>query len=68
MEDRIGFDVSASLESEDSTAVIEEIEFDIAAAADQLFLTVRVGRRQGEVLPNQSRINPQECTTNILGE
>src|SRR5262249_1744809 len=63
-----GFNITAGLEAENGTAIIEEIEFDVAAAADQLFLAVRLCPWQCEIFANQPRIDSQECTTNVLCE
>src|SRR6185369_10771106 len=63
-----GFYVAAGLEAENGTAVVQEIEFDVATAADELFLAVSFGPRDCEVFANQPWVDSQECSTNVLCE
>src|SRR5262249_7586342 len=63
-----GFNVAAGLQAENGTAVIQEIEFNVATAADQLFLAVSFGPGDCEVPANQPWVDSQECSTNILRE
>src|SRR5262245_36371019 len=63
-----GFHVTAGLEAEYGAAVVKQIEFDVAAAADQLFFAVGVIPQQGEILSYQPRIDTQERATDVLRE
>ena len=38
-----GFDVAAGFQAESSAAVVQQVEFDVAAAPDQLMLALRAG-------------------------
>src|SRR6266545_2028449 len=63
-----GLDIAAGLEAEKRAAIVEQIEFDIAAAADELLLAVRFSPAALHVSPNDRRIDVEECTADILHE
>ena len=65
-QDRI--DVAAGLQPEDGAAVVEQVEFDIAAAADQLLLAIGRRPRRVEIAPHQLGIDFQEGAADVLGE
>src|SRR3954464_11578949 len=65
-QDRI--DVSAGAQPEDRTAVIQQVELDIAPAPDQLLLALGLDPRRREVSSHQLRIDGEECTPDILRE
>src|SRR5216683_3911635 len=61
-------DVATGLEAENSTAVIKQIEFDIAAAADQLLLAIGFAPWRREVFSHQTGIDAKKGAANILRE
>src|SRR6478609_1870975 len=65
-QDRI--DITAGLEAEDRAPVIEQIEFDIAAAADQLLLAILGAPRRSEIATHQRWIDLQEGAADVLRE
>src|ERR1700704_2686028 len=46
-----GIDIAAGLEAEDGAAVVQQVEFHIASAPDQLFLAVFRAPRRVEIAP-----------------
>src|SRR3954451_11332325 len=60
--------VAAGFQSEDGAAVVQQIEFDVAPAPDQLLLAVGGGPRRVEVAPDQFGIDAQKGAADILGE
>src|SRR5262249_5566245 len=65
-EDRL--DIAAGLEPEDRAAVVEQVEFDIAAAAHELFLALGLAPWLLEIAPHQLGIDVQEGAAHILRE
>ena len=65
-EDRI--DVAAGLEPEGRAAVVEQVELDIAAAPDQLFMPVGFGPGGLEIAPHQLRVDAQKGFADRLGK
>src|SRR5688572_26664622 len=65
-EDRL--DMAAGLQAEDGAAVVEEIELDVAAAADELLFAVGLGPRRHEIAAHQVRIDFFECLPHVAGE
>src|SRR4051812_35375629 len=55
-----GVDIAAGLEAKDGAAVVKQVEFDIAAAADQLLLAVFGCPWRIEIAPHQFGIDLQE--------
>src|SRR5581483_6581972 len=53
---------------EDGAAIIEEIELDIAAAADELFLAFGLAPRLADIVAHQLRVDAQERAPDVLGE
>src|SRR3569623_925720 len=64
--DRI--DVAAGLEAEDGAAVVEQVEFDISAAAHELLLALGLAPRLGEVSAHEFGIDRQEGAADLLRE
>src|SRR5260370_16543433 len=60
--------IAAGLQSEDGAAVVEQIEFDVAAAADQLFLAVGRVPGRAEIAPDKLGIDVQQGAADILRE
>src|SRR6185437_10578475 len=65
-EDR--FDMAAGLEAEERAAVIDEIELDIAAAADELKTPLLLGPALAHVAAHQRRIDAEKRLADIAGE
>src|ERR1700690_3442039 len=63
-QDRI--DIAAGLQPEDGAAVVEQVEFDVAAAADQLLLAVFSGPRLGKIAPDKFGIDLCEGAADAL--
>src|SRR6476661_4023295 len=63
-----GLDIAAGLEAEERAAIVEKIEFDIAAAADELLLAVGFSPVERHVSANDRRIDVAECAADILHE
>src|SRR3954451_11043174 len=65
-EDRI--DVAARLEPEQRAAIVQQVEFDVAPAPDQLFFAI--GRVPGRVAiaPDKFGIDFQERAADVLGK
>src|SRR5690349_19266480 len=63
-----GVDIAAGLEAKDGAAVVEQVELDIAAAADQLLLAVSRRPWRIEIAPHQLGIDFQESAADVLGE
>ena len=49
-----GVDVAAGLQAEDGAAVVEQVELDVAAAADQLLLALGLASRASSMLRRTS--------------
>ena len=64
-QDRV--DIATGLQPENGASVVEQVEFDIAAAPDELLLTVRLGPRLANC-SHQLGIDVQESAADILGE
>src|SRR5664279_2305598 len=65
-QDRI--DIAAGLQPEDGAAVVEQVEFDVAAAADQLLLAVLGGPWRRKISPDQFGIDFGEGAADALRE
>ena len=65
-QDRI--DIAAGFQTENGAAVVEQVEFDIAAAPDQLLLAIGRRPRRVEIAPHQFGIDLQEGAADVLGE
>src|SRR5262249_41192046 len=65
-EDRV--DVAAGLEAEHCAAVVEQVELDVTAAADELLLALGLVPGLREIGPNDLWVDLQECPADILGE
>src|SRR5690606_15873388 len=65
-EDRL--DIAAGLQPEHGAAVVEQVELDIAAAPDQLFLALRVGPGLLHAAGDDVRVDLQEGLADGLGE
>src|SRR6185295_6642461 len=65
-EDRL--DIAAGFESEDGAAVVEQVELDVAAAADELLLAVRLSPRRQHVAADDLRIDADKSAANALRE
>src|SRR5688572_4371807 len=63
-----GVGVAAGLEAEDSAAVVEQVELDIAAAADQLAAALLVGPVAAHVAAHDLGIDRQERLADCAGE
>src|SRR5579871_1076944 len=63
-QDRV--DIAAGLEAEHRATIVEQVEFDIAAAADQLLLAVFGRPWRIEIPSHQRGINLQELASDIL--
>src|SRR5690606_20549024 len=61
-------DVAAGLEAEDGATVVQEVEFDIASATDELFFAVCFGPVLVEVLAHEVVVHDLEGATDILRE
>src|SRR5512144_427715 len=61
-------DIAAGAQPEDRAAIVEQVEFHIAAAPDQLLLALGVCPRLRKVFPHQGWIDAQESAADILRE
>src|SRR3981081_4933179 len=61
-------DIAAGWQSEDGATVVEQIEFDVTSASDQLLLAVISVPRRLKIAPDKFGIDFQECAANILRE
>src|SRR4029079_10882845 len=61
-------DIAAGLEPEDGAAVVEQIELDIATAADELLIAVRLGPRRQHVAADDLRIDADKGAADALRE
>src|SRR5690242_19945060 len=60
--------IAAGFQPKDCAAVIQQIEFDIASAPDQLLLAIGRIPRSGEVAPDEFGIDFQEGAADVLRE
>jgi hypothetical protein len=60
--------VAAGFETESCAAIIKQVEFDVAAAADQLFLAVGWCPGIGVVAAHDHGVDAGEGATNVLSE
>src|SRR5436190_5139129 len=60
--------VAARLQAEDGASVVEQIEFNVASAPDQLFFTVGRVPRRVEIAPDEFGIDLQKGAADILGK
>src|SRR5438128_422734 len=60
--------IAAGLQPEDGAAVVEQVEFDIAAAPDQLLLAVFSAPASRKIAPDDFRIDLQEGAADVLRE
>src|SRR5262245_39423342 len=65
-EDRL--DVAAGLQPEHRAAIVEQVELDVAAAADELLLAVGLVPTQRKIASHQLGIDLQEGPADILRE
>src|SRR5690606_41659368 len=65
-QDRV--DIAAGFQPENRAAVIEQVELDVAAAADQLLLAVGLGPVLVEILPYEAVVDDLEGAADILRE
>src|SRR3954453_286794 len=63
-----GLYVAAGLQAEDGASIVEQIEFNVASAPDQLFFTVGRAPRRVEIAPDDFGINLQKGAADILGK
>src|SRR3569833_260367 len=63
-----GVDVAAGLETEGGTTVVEEVELDVAAAADELVVAIGLGPWGRVVAVDELGVNLEEGAADILGE
>src|SRR6516165_2760754 len=63
-----GLDIAARAQSEDGAPVVEQIEFNIAAAPHELFLAFRLGPGQRKVSFYQLGIDAVKGAADLLGE
>ena len=68
IDDRIDSTLPPVLQAEDRAAVVEQVEFDVAAAADQLLLALGLAPGRREILSHQSGIDAQEGAADVLRE
>src|SRR6202043_1177424 len=62
------FDIAAGLEPEQCTAVVEQIELDIAAPPHQLLLALGFRPGLGKIAPDEPGIDAQQRAADLLGE
>src|SRR5262245_46390516 len=60
--------VAAGLEAEHGAAVVEEVEFHVAAAAHQLLLALRLAPGLAEIAPHELGVDLKEGAAHVLGE
>src|SRR2546430_9307759 len=60
--------IAAGFQSENGAAVVEQIEFDVSSAPDQLFLAVFSAPGRVVIAPHKFGIDFQECAADILRE
>src|SRR5690606_11465495 len=65
-EDRV--DVAAGLEAEGGTAVVKQVEFDVAAAPDELLVTLGVGPGSLVIAADELRIAVAESRADVAGK
>uniref|UniRef100_A0A0N4Z401 LigA n=1 Tax=Parastrongyloides trichosuri TaxID=131310 RepID=A0A0N4Z401_PARTI len=63
-----GVDIAAGLKAEHGAAIVEQVELDVAAATDQLFLALRVGPGLVHPAGDDLRIDLEEGLADRLGE
>ena len=68
IDDRIASTLPPVLQAEDRAAVVEQVELDVAAAADELLVAVGFGPRRREVAPDELRIDVEEGEPDVAGE
>src|SRR6185295_8941732 len=61
-------DIAAGLQAEQRAAVVQQVEFDVAAAADQLMLALLRGPRPVHALAHDARIGGEHRAPDGLGE
>ena len=61
-------DIAAGAQAENRAAVVKQVEFDVAAAPDQLLLALGVCPRLSKVFSHQIWIDAQECAADTLCE
>src|SRR5262245_13169345 len=61
-------DIAAGLQTKDGAAVIEQVEFYIAPAPDQLLLAVGLVPWRVEIAPHQFGIDLQQRAADVLGK
>src|SRR5579885_1078651 len=61
-----GFDITAGFQAEAGAAVIKQVEFDIAAAADQLMAALLFAPRQSHARPNDCRVDADKRLSDRL--
>src|SRR5713226_2142445 len=63
-----GLHIAAGFQPEDGAAIVEQIEFDVTSAPDQLLLAVISAPWCAKIAPDKFEINSKECASDILGE
>jgi hypothetical protein len=63
-----GIHIAAGFQSEDCSAVVQQVELNVASAPDQLLLAVGGVPGQGEIAPDEFGIDFQEGAPDVLGE
>src|SRR5205807_4566788 len=61
-------DVAAGLQPEQGAAVIEQVELDVAAAAHQLLLALRLRPARCPIAADELRVDAQEGSAHVLRE
>src|SRR5258705_12483306 len=62
------FDIAASLEPKNRAAVIQQVEFDVASAPDQLLFAVGFVPWRVEIAADELGVDFQEGAADLLGE
>src|SRR6186713_244857 len=63
-----GSDVTASLQAEDRAAIVKQVELDVAATADKLFVTVGFSPVCVEIAADERVVDRQERAADFLRE
>ena len=63
-----GLDIAAGFQAEQRAAVVQEVEFHVAAAADELVVAVRLGPGAAHAAAHDGRVGVQEGKAHVPGE
>ena len=63
-----GIDIATGFQPKDGAAVVQQIEFDITSAPDQLLLAVICTPWCAKIAPDKFGINFKECAADVPGE